>query len=661
MFIGFHEPLKSWANILVFVCVFISIGTFSGIIYSWGKELRTRVPAGSARGYFIPNIFVCLTEDECCCVLYLSCAFVTIVMVPCITGIVRLYKWEQWNLVDLCVNIYALAGFSVLSGVIPGRYRQHMAHTHIERKIQENHDTIRYISHEIRSPLNIVKNGVKLVINNLTGHCHPDILEDLADIEHASCAATSIIDDLLNFEKMEAKSFQVERHYEPAASRLTEMANRCQALAQQKQINFEVQNKLDFSGVGDSLFILVDVIKMEQVIRNLIINSIKFTPKGGHIFVLFRHEASSVHTGVPDSLPGHTLFASRFQVFKALLKQIKGWWFAPEKQKVHVDSQNNCISIQESKSLRMNGMKVYDNFGKICIDITDTGAGLSPSQLKQVFGKFVQFNANHLQGGGGSGLGLWICKSIVEQHEGIITLKSDGLDLGATFTIQINCYLESSLENRTSFNAAHSHHSIAMNSCTEVPKTSLHFDASYNLRPFANSFAFNVQECQSVSQFSIDSSLLQSVGTPSNASYAIDTLENKPIKSPINILVVDDSDLNRKIMKNMINKNSLVINEKHGISSHFEIFEADDGTSALEMMKSRSYGLILIDNIMTHMNGPQAVGHMRQLGYNGLIMGVTGAVSEADIDDFISHGASAVLKKPISIEMLFQVLLDLAF
>ena len=44
------------------------------------------------------------------------------------------------------------------------------------------------------------------------------------------------------------------------------------------------------------------------------------------------------------------------------------------------------------------------------IAITDTGAGLSPTNLLRLFGEGVQFNANGLQGGGGSGLGLFITK-----------------------------------------------------------------------------------------------------------------------------------------------------------------------------------------------------------------------------------------------------------
>lgn len=44
------------------------------------------------------------------------------------------------------------------------------------------------------------------------------------------------------------------------------------------------------------------------------------------------------------------------------------------------------------------------------VTVQDSGAGLSAENLGRLFGEGVQFNANGLQGGGGSGLGLFITK-----------------------------------------------------------------------------------------------------------------------------------------------------------------------------------------------------------------------------------------------------------
>jgi two-component system sensor histidine kinase EvgS len=43
----------------------------------------------------------------------------------------------------------------------------------------------------------------------------------------------------------------------------------------------------------------------------------------------------------------------------------------------------------------------------VVVQVVDSGVGMTPVQLGKIFNEIVQFNANSLQGGGGSGLGLW--------------------------------------------------------------------------------------------------------------------------------------------------------------------------------------------------------------------------------------------------------------
>jgi CheY-like chemotaxis protein len=81
------------------------------------------------------------------------------------------------------------------------------------------------------------------------------------------------------------------------------------------------------------------------------------------------------------------------------------------------------------------------------------------------------------------------------------------------------------------------------------------------------------------------------------------------------------------------------------------IDEAEDGLIAinkvLESIKLQSpYDLILMDNIMPNMTGPDATRKIRELGYTGIIFGVTGNVLESDLTNFKNHGANEVLPKP---------------
>ena len=59
---------------------------------------------------------------------------------------------------------------------------------------------------------------------------------------------------------------------------------------------------------------------------------------------------------------------------------------------------------------------------------------------------------------------------------------------------------------------------------------------------------------------------------------------------------------------------------------------------------------------MPNMNGPEAVKLIRELGFRGLIIGVTGNMLPEDIEDFKSHGANRVIGKPLSVQILKQII-----
>lgn len=64
------------------------------------------------------------------------------------------------------------------------------------------------------------------------------------------------------------------------------------------------------------------------------------------------------------------------------------------------------------------------------------------------------------------------------------------------------------------------------------------------------------------------------------------------------------------------------------------------------------FDTILMDFEMPLMRGPDATEHIRQLGYTGTILGVTGNVLSEDVNHFKSKGADEVLAKPVSMERI---------
>lgn len=95
-----------------------------------------------------------------------------------------------------------------------------------------------------------------------------------------------------------------------------------------------------------------------------------------------------------------------------------------------------------------NAIKFTDFGGKVSIGlehldfnvqitVTDTGIGISPDFLPLVFDRFTQAEVPSRHSPGGVGIGLAIAKMLVEMHNGIIEASSDGVGLGATFTVKL--------------------------------------------------------------------------------------------------------------------------------------------------------------------------------------------------------------------------------
>eukprot|EP01031_Cornospumella_fuschlensis_P030741 gene30741-37143_t len=93
--------------------------------------------------------------------------------------------------------------------------------------------------------------------------------------------------------------------------------------------------------------------------------------------------------------------------------------------------------IDGTVEVRLQRDPTFSSKDVVRISVTDTGAGISLQNQKKLFGQYVQFNAAQLQQGKGSGLGLWITKSIVEMHKGHIGVISEGEGMGSMFYVDL--------------------------------------------------------------------------------------------------------------------------------------------------------------------------------------------------------------------------------
>lgn len=104
---------------------------------------------------------------------------------------------------------------------------------------------------------------------------------------------------------------------------------------------------------------------------------------------------------------------------------------------------------QVVQNLVSNAVKYSPKGGKVCVtvedyspekilvSVSDEGIGIPPEQVDKLFKKFSRVNSNEVRDIKGAGLGLWICKEIVEAHGGKIWIESQ-LGKGSTMKFTIN-------------------------------------------------------------------------------------------------------------------------------------------------------------------------------------------------------------------------------
>ena len=74
---------------------------------------------------------------------------------------------------------------------------------------------------------------------------------------------------------------------------------------------------------------------------------------------------------------------------------------------------------------------------RLAVYIRDRGIGISSSQLKRIFNRFYRAQGSFMERVKGTGLGLYIVRSIIDKHGGRVFAESEGPGHGSTFTIQL--------------------------------------------------------------------------------------------------------------------------------------------------------------------------------------------------------------------------------
>lgn len=217
---------------------------------------------------------------------------------------------------------------------------------------QAKSDFTSMIVHDLRGPLSGIQGTLEFVLSQETARLDSLYEELLREASRESERMMGLINELLDFSKIESGNFEIGNDAVPVAGVLRRSLHSLQSVAARDGIHLVTAHGIDLPLMTGSEE------KLTQAIINLISNALKFTPGRG------------------------------------------------------------VISIGAQVLRDQEGPQA------IIITVTDSGMGIRAEEVGNLFEKYKQTKNKSLRGGGGTGLGLYIVKQIVEAHGGHISIAS---------------------------------------------------------------------------------------------------------------------------------------------------------------------------------------------------------------------------------------------
>jgi two-component system chemotaxis response regulator CheY len=120
----------------------------------------------------------------------------------------------------------------------------------------------------------------------------------------------------------------------------------------------------------------------------------------------------------------------------------------------------------------------------------------------------------------------------------------------------------------------------------------------------------------------------------------------------LDVLIVDDSAAIRKILQRVLRQTDLPLGE---------IKEAGDGTEAVEILKGRSFGLILSDINMPQMDGLQLLARIKEMDHlrNVPVIMITTEGGQGKVMEAVQLGATGYVRKPFTADQIKEKLVGI--
>ncbi|ALJ36760.1 sensor histidine kinase [Azospirillum brasilense] len=228
------------------------------------------------------------------------------------------------------------------------------------------------LAHDLRTPLQVVVGFAELLEQRLDGRLEATERACLERIRESSLSMRHMVEDALSLAALQAGRLRLARRPSDLAALVRRNVSMNRVLAEGKTITIELSVPERPLPMAD-----IDPAKLDQLLNNLLSNAVKYSDRGGRVRVALSE--------VSDEAPGET----------------------------------PC-----------------EGGGRARLRVSDEGRGIPPAELAQLFQPFARTGRLGTEGEGTVGLGLYICRSIVEGHGGRITADS-APGRGSTFTVDL--------------------------------------------------------------------------------------------------------------------------------------------------------------------------------------------------------------------------------
>lgn len=295
------------------------------------------------------------------------------------------HGWERTSfkayLIIVLVYTFVTAIWTVLNFINLLKHNRELE----DMRIQAKNEFLANMSHEIRTPVNAIIGMDEMILREDIN----DRIEEYAyNIQSSGQMLLALVNNVLDFSTIEAGRMLIAKETYRLDEMLNDMIHLLSYRAEKKglEIRLDVDKDLPRSLCGDLL-------RMKQVVSNLLTNAIKYTDQGY----------------VKLTVGGETIDESNLTV--------KGDAAVSEDRTAKEEWEDAEILLLE-------------------ISVEDTGIGIKTEDMDKLFGSFTRLDQEKNHTIEGTGLGLNITKKLVDMMDGEISVESL-YGAGTTFTVRI--------------------------------------------------------------------------------------------------------------------------------------------------------------------------------------------------------------------------------